>query len=173
MCRFFFSNQLDQGIHKTKNSYAWKSNPNAYPEKRLYLDLLNFPYEVDVETGKIKLNETENYPFSFLTEKESQKLERKIDDQIKPCYWFKVGEALRWHKDENLEAYYPTLIAQIQKEHQDQTQFLAAFEQHQAEVLFGLKTLHARLHDEKLISYFQVRENDLENILKIFVRVKL
>lgn len=159
------------GFHKTKNSYAWKSNPNAYPEKRLYLDLLNLPYEKDAETGEIRLNEAENYPFSFLTEKESQKLERKIDDQIKPCYWFKVGEALHWDKDEDIDAYYQTLIAQTQTEHQDQMRFLEILEQHQTEVLYGLKTLHGRLHDENLISYFQVRENDLENILKIFVRV--
>ena len=123
------------------------------------------------ESGEIKLNEAENYPFSFLTEKESQKLERKIEDQIKPCYWFKVGESLYWDKDENIDAYYQTLIAQIQTEHQDQMQFLEILEQHQTEVLYGLKTLHGRLHDENLISYFQVRENDLENILKIFVRV--
>ena len=157
------------GFHKTKNSYAWKSNPNAYPEKRLYLDLLNLPYVT--ESGEIKLNEAENYPFSFLTEKESQKLERKIEDQIKPCYWFKVGESLYWDNDEDIEAYYQTLAAQIQSAHQGQKMFLAAFEQHQTQVLLGLKTLHARLHDANLISYFQVRENDLENILKIFVRV--
>ncbi|MDX8153975.1 DUF262 domain-containing protein [Acinetobacter pittii] len=157
------------GFHKTKNSYAWKSNPNAYPEKRLYLDLLNLPYVT--ESGEIKLNEAENYPFSFLTEKESQKLERKIEDQIKPCYWFKVGDSLYWDKDEDIEVYYQTLVSQIQSIYQDQKTFLEAWEQHQIQVLLGLKTLHARLHDEKLISYFQVRENDLENILKIFVRV--
>ncbi|MDD9316199.1 DUF262 domain-containing protein [Acinetobacter lactucae] len=157
------------GFHKTKNSYAWKSNPNAYPEKRLYLDLLNLPYVT--ESGEIKLNEAENYPFSFLTEKESQKLERKIEDQIKPCYWFKVGDSLYWDKDEDIEVYYQTLASQIQSIYQDQKTFLEAWEQHQTQVLLGLKTLHARLHDEKLISYFQVRENDLENILKIFVRV--
>jgi len=157
------------GFHKTKNSYAWKSNPNAYPEKRLYLDLLNLPYVT--ESGEIKLNEAENYPFSFLTDKESQKLERKIEDQIKPCYWFKVGESLYWDNDEDINVYYQALAAQIQSTYQDQKIFLAAFEQHQKQVLLGLKTLHTRLHDEKLISYFQVHENDLENILKIFVRV--
>src|SRR5690606_7222521 len=73
--------------------------------------------------------------------------------------------------DEDIEAYYQTLAAQIQSAHQGQKMFLAAFEQHQTQVLLGLKTLHARLHDANLISYFQVRENDLENILKIFVRV--
>lgn len=159
------------GFHKTKNSYAWKSNPNAYPEKRLYLDLLNLPYELDVDTGTIKLNESDNYPFSFLTESESEKLQRKIEDQTKPCYWFKVGESLHWDKDEDIEVYYQTLLAQLKREYQDQEQFIEMFAQHQAEVLLGLKTLHTRLHDEKLISYFQVRENDLENILKIFVRV--
>lgn len=157
------------GFHKTKNSYAWKSNPNAYPEKRLYLDLLNLPYVS--ESGEIRLNEAENYPLSFLTEKESQKLERKIEDQIKPCYWFKVGDSLYWDENEDIDVYYQTLAAQIQSAYKDQKLFLAAFEQHQTQALLGLKTLHARLHDERLISYFQVRENDLENILKIFVRV--
>lgn len=123
------------------------------------------------ESGEIKLNEAENYPFSFLTDKESQKLERKIEDQIKPCYWFKVGESLYWDNDEDINVYYQALAAQIQSTYQDQKIFLAAFEQHQEQVLLGLKTLHTRLHDEKLISYFQVHENDLENILKIFVRV--
>lgn len=159
------------GVHKTKNSYAWKSNPNAYPEKRLYLDMLNLPYEIDIETSKINLNETENYPFKFLTEKESQKLERKVDDQIMPCYWFKVGDSLYWDKDENLESYYQALIATIGTEEQASQKVLESFEANIEKVMYALKTLHERLYDENLISYFQVRENDLENILKIFVRV--
>lgn len=58
--------------------YKWKNNPNAYPERRLYLDLLATPG--GDEGG-------ERYRFDFLTE------ERAGTPSAEEC-WFKVGDIL-------------------------------------------------------------------------------
>lgn len=59
--------------------YKWKNNPNAYPERHLYLDLLADHGETD-EGG-------EKYRFDFLTE------ERANAGIASEC-WFKVSEIL-------------------------------------------------------------------------------
>jgi len=59
--------------------YKWKNNPDAYPVRDLYLDLLADHGDTD-ESG-------EKYRFDFLTE------ERASVDDPKEC-WFKVGDIL-------------------------------------------------------------------------------
>ena len=59
--------------------YKWKNNPNAYPERHLYLDLL--AHHGDADEGG------EKYRFDFLTE------ERANLDNPEEC-WFKVGDIL-------------------------------------------------------------------------------
>ncbi|MFH5805817.1 DUF262 domain-containing protein [Alienimonas sp. DA493] len=59
--------------------YKWKSNPNAYPERRLYLDLLADRDDAD-ETG-------EKFRFEFLME------ERAASKNEDEC-WFRVSDIL-------------------------------------------------------------------------------
>ncbi|WP_417377382.1 DUF262 domain-containing protein [Gimesia maris] len=59
--------------------YKWKNNPDAYPVRRLYLDLLAESVE-DVESG-------ERYRFEFLTEK-------RVNEAGPGECWFKVSEIL-------------------------------------------------------------------------------
>ena len=67
------------GSMSWRQPYKWKNNPNAYPERHLYLDLLADHGEAD-EGG-------EKYRFEFLTE------ERATADNPDEC-WFKVGDIL-------------------------------------------------------------------------------
>ena len=67
------------GSMSWRQPYKWKNNPNAYPERHLYLDLLADHGEAD-EGG-------EKYRFEFLTE------ERATADNPDEC-WFKVGNIL-------------------------------------------------------------------------------
>lgn len=59
--------------------YKWKNNPNAYPVKHLYLDLL--AEHGDADDGG------EKYRFEFLT---AEQAENKSPDEC----WFKVGDIL-------------------------------------------------------------------------------
>ncbi len=59
------------------------------------------------------------------------------------------------------------------REHSQTLEQKAAFSQPQQLRLIkrGLDTLHKRIQNDELINYFEVAKNDLEDILKIFVRV--
>src|SRR5262249_29440827 len=73
---------LNIGLHGSmawRLPYKWKNNPNAYPERHLYLDLLATQGDTD-ESG-------EKYRFDFLTE------ERTQSGNPDEC-WFKVGDIL-------------------------------------------------------------------------------
>ena len=70
--------------------YKWKNNPNAYPVRRLYLDLLAEDGEAD-ETG-------ERYRFEFLTE------ERAASGDPDEC-WFKVSEILAMQSGPSMLAW--------------------------------------------------------------------
>lgn len=145
------------GYHKSKKKKVWKSNPNAYPEKRLYLNLFDLPYSIESQTNRIILDENKDYPFEFLTDTEVN---------TKNGYFFKVGDALRWRKDNSCEEIY----YQILKAYSCPI-LLNSFNENKVKILYAIETLKERLHNKNLISYFEIYENDLENILKIFVRV--
>lgn len=82
------------GSHAERAPRKWASNPDAYPKKRLYLDLLS--EGPDEELGM-------QYDFRFLTEAEA----KPGDDE--PKRWFKVSDVLQ------LTDSGPAIMAELER----------------------------------------------------------
>lgn len=67
------------GSHAEKRKYAWWSAPDAFPKKRLYLNLVDEPAEQELGL---------RYDLRFLTDKEATPIAGE------PHRWYRVGEVL-------------------------------------------------------------------------------
>ncbi|PUD27628.1 nuclease, EndA/NucM family protein [Helicobacter pylori] len=114
-----------------KKKGARYDNPNAYEEKRLYL---NLKYQPNMD------NPEDNYEFEFHAQK---------PENDKKHFWFKVGDILEL---KNVVSYT--------REHN-----LGGEE---SALLENLKNAFCT---EKLISYFEETEKNLNKVLNIFIRV--
>ncbi|RJP18435.1 MAG: DUF262 domain-containing protein [Candidatus Abyssobacteria bacterium SURF_5] len=134
-----------------KGSYAYKEprkrwdNPQAFPVRKLYLDLLN-PKKQDEQSDGL-------YKFAFLTDEEA----RQADTNV---FWFKVGEILNLHEQFEVNNY---LIdnALMNRADQEQAKFANR-------TLFKLWNT---VHDSTIINYFLERDESLDKVLNIFIRV--
>lgn len=160
------------GTHTEKAPYKRVSNPNAYEKMYLYLNLLSLPYELDDEDN-IKINEEKNFEFRFLTEEVSRtSVSRKLTKEDgtpgedESMFWMKVGQVLSWKN----EPEFDRIIEDFQNQCRTDAQ-KNAISKNKRFIKRGLDTLHRRMHRDELINYFEVARNDLEDILKIFVRV--
>lgn len=120
-----------KGTRTLKKKKARNDNPNAYEEKRLYLNLKHQP-NMD--------NPEDNYQFEFHAKK---------PENDKEHWWFKVGDILK------LESVIKYAI------------------KHElgGEESALLEKLKNAFCTEKLISYFEETEKDLNKVLNIFIRV--
>ncbi|WP_331458256.1 DUF262 domain-containing protein [Helicobacter pylori] len=118
-----------KGNAKKKNAKI--NNPNAYEEKRLYLNLKHQP-NMD--------NPEDNYQFEFHT---------KTPENDKEHFWFKVGDILE------LESVWD-----YAQEHDLKGDRLKLLEK-----------LNKAFCTEKLISFFEETEKNLNKVLNIFIRV--
>ncbi|NHB51442.1 DUF262 domain-containing protein [Helicobacter pylori] len=114
-----------------KKKNAKNNNPNAYEEKRLYLNLKHQP-NMD--------NPEDNYQFEFHAKK---------PENDKKHWWFKVGDILE------LESVWD--YAQEHGLKGDELKLL--------------EKLNKAFCTEKLISFFEETEKDLDKVLNIFIRV--
>ena len=84
-----------KGSRTLKRPKAWWDNPNAFEEKKLYINLRYKPDDEDPD---------DNYKFEFL---KGEELHRKKED----TYWYKVGDILEcdnvfaYASENNLSAY--------------------------------------------------------------------
>ncbi len=80
--------------------------------------------------------------------------------------WMKAGQVLFWRDDPEFDQILDGFIKQcthdVQREEMLSQKRL---------IRRGLSTLYDRIRKEELINYFEVAKDDLEDILKIFVRV--
>ena len=133
-----------------RGSYAYKeprkhwNNPQAFPKRRLYLNLLS---------PKINGDETDMlYDFSFLTDENYQ---IKGED----TFWFKVGDILNLKEQWEVNDY---LISKgLTQGPQEQARFANR-------TLFKLWSV---VHETKVINYFLERDESLDKVLNIFIRV--
>lgn len=145
-----------QGTYAYKKPYGkWKNN-KAFPKRKFYLNLLREDVQSDDEDFV--------YEFKFLTDEEA----KKVDENH---LWFLVREVLSWGKDPEkpTDEYYDDLL-----ERSDLGDGVkAAIKQKQCRNLIKrmLRGLHRRLVVDELISYYNIEEQDLDEILDIFVRV--
>jgi len=151
-----------QGTYAYKRPYAKWNSPNAFPERKFYLNLFKPP----LDKGEAKKDEEDVgeedfvYEFKFLTEEEAKKTDKKH-------FWFLVKEVLIWGEDPALDEYYDNLL-----EKDDLSdEFKDLIRSRRPQIKKVLRILHQRLAIEKLISYYKITEQELDNILDIFVRV--
>ncbi len=114
-----------------KRNKAKYDNPNAYEEKRLYLNLKHQP-NMD--------NPEDNYEFEF---------HAKTPENDKNHFWFKMGDILE----------LKSVINYAREQELD------------GEESALLEKLKNAFCTEKLISYFEEKEKDLDKVLNIFIRV--
>jgi len=160
------------GTHTEKAPYKRTSNQSAYEKMSLYLNLLSLPYRVDDEDDVVSIEE-QNFEFRFLSEESARtSVSRRIEatddspEGDEPMYWMKVGQVLSW----KTEPEFDRIVDDFQKAPLTDSQ-RQAFEANKRFIRRGLDILHTRIHRDELINYFEVAKDDLEDILKIFVRV--
>lgn len=155
-----------QGTHRERLKYHRSLQDYAYPETALYLNLLSLPYYINDE-GDIEIEREIDFEFRFLTQEEAKDVRSKNNEGIwNKSFWFKVGDVLRWSDDPEIDEIFEALkVACI---HENQTK---AFNKKKRLIKKGLRDLHKRICEEQLINYFKVTKDDLDDILKIFIRV--
>ncbi|WQU34303.1 DUF262 domain-containing protein [Helicobacter pylori] len=120
-----------KGTRTLKKKWGKYADPNAYEEKRLYLNLKRQPNMDSPE---------DNYEFEFHAKK---------PENDKKHFWFKVGDILE----------LKSVITYV-REHELDSEESALLEK-----------LKKAFCTEKLISYFEETEKDLDKVLNIFIRV--
>ena len=160
------------GTHTERIKYGWANNPNNYEKTCLYLNLLSLPYGIDAD-DKIAQIEEQNFEFRFLTEEKAlSSITRKLEGEngaaprVEPMFWMKVGQALSWNDDPEFDQLVEAFLLQCRSDVQRE-----AISKHRRIIRKVLSILHARIHRDELINYFEITKEDLEDILKIFVRV--
>ena len=135
-----------------KGSYSYKEarkqwkNDHAFPERKLFLDLLGRPSEEEIE---------KEYDFRFLTEPEAAQMTGDGTEH----FWFKVGDILNF--DEKFEINDFLLENGLFSLPKDRAQSANR-------TLFKLYSI---VHDEQVINYFLEKGSELDKVLNIFVRV--
>lgn len=131
-----------------KGSYAYKlprkrySDEQAYPTRKLYLNLLEPSNNVEYEYG-----------FEFLTDEEANKNDENH-------YWFRVGEILDLKDTTQVMDY---LIKNI---------MFSGVAKEKAEFANRtLSKLHSIIHINPTISYYLEKSKELDKVLNIFIRV--
>ena len=135
---------LNIGIRGTiarKLPYKWWDSPDAFPTRRLYLDLLWQPDEDDEEGLK--------YRFSFLTDEQSSAVEEEV------C-WFPVGQVL------SLKNAGPAMTQWL-NQRLPQEKVTPAHE--------TLYELYQVVHNKHLVSYYEEKRQELDKALQIFIRM--
>jgi hypothetical protein len=160
------------GTHTERLKYAWANKSASYEKTSLYLNLLSLPYAIDSD-DRLGQIEDQNFEFRFLTEAKAQaSISRKVDPKNgeppreEAMFWMKVGQVLFWDDDPEFDQ----IIDAMQKQCASDIQRDALSKQKRM-IKRGLDTLHRRIFQDELINYFEVVKDDLEDILKIFVRV--
>ena len=130
-----------------KGSYSEKlprkryDNLDAYPQKKLYLNILQKSENIENE-----------YEFKFLTDLEGSKSDESH-------HWFEVGKILRYEEQGELNDY----LIEEGLFSKDKSKSLFASR--------SLCRLHEIIHKVGSISYYLERASELDKVLNIFIRV--
>ena len=159
------------GTHTEKEPYKRWWNPDAYKKMRLHLNLLSLPYEFD-DNNRIVAQEDRNFEFRFLPEDAANITERRVhraeaaEAVYEPVFWMKVGDVLSWDDEPEYDQLVDKYLTKCQTDAQRK-----AITSSSRFIKRSLETLQKRIGTDELINYFEVAKDDLEDILKIFVRV--
>ncbi len=133
-----------KGSYAAKVPYMRWNSPKAYPEKKLYLNLLQPSDDAD-----------NTYDFSFLTKAEAANA--KVEEGF---YWFPVGEILNIHRFPEVNNY----LIQHKLNNLDNPEY-ATFANETLFTLFGV------VHQNGTIVPYVEKSSDLDKVLNIFIRV--
>jgi uncharacterized protein with ParB-like and HNH nuclease domain len=134
-----------------RGSYAYKEkmkrwdNDAAFPERKLYLNLLQTCSEDEID---------KQFDFLFLSDKEAK------EGNDGEHYWFRVGDVLNFKEKYEIsnwliEKGLMTLPAKERAQFANKTLF----------------KLYSVVHEERVINYFLEKGEELDKVLNIFVRV--
>lgn len=141
-----------QGTYAYKKPRARWDNDDAFPKRKFYLNLIYSPPE-DQPNDML-------YEFRFLTSSEA----KEIDNEH---LWFLVRDVLTWGDDPDIDNYYDGLLESKHLTPQNKE----IVKKRKGQIKRSLRLLHQRLVLEELLSYFQIEDQELDNILDMFVRV--
>ena len=130
-----------QGVYCTKKKYAKSANNSAYPERKMYINLLN-----------------EDYEFKFLTEKDAQ--------NSKSDYFYLVRNIL--NELEDADADSDSIVDELIESSPSRSDLLIENRRQAKKII---NRLLSKFDDNQLVSYFRIINKDLDDILDIFVRV--
>ena len=126
----------------------------AYQHCRLFVNLMRI--------GVTVLDEERDSAFDFY--------EREYADNLTATnVWYEVGKILAWENEEEAE----NVLSEIEKKviAAKKKSLTPKFKQRKPEILNGLKTLYRRLNTEKIIHYFELESQNIDEVVDIFVRV--
>lgn len=130
-----------------KGTYAYKlpkkrcDNPSAFPKRKLYLNLLRKSDDIDLE-----------YDFRFLTDE-------KAEYRDKNYFWYRVGNILDIHEEFEVNDY---LI---------ENNILGLDKENSRFANRTLFKLHSIVHRDCLVNYYLEKDQDLDKVLNIFIRI--
>lgn len=133
-----------KGTYAYRLKYKQKKNDNAYPVRRLYLNL--------IDTAK---DGTNKYDFEF-------KVCESVRNSAKE-YWFEVGKILEMDSIGDVAAYVT-----------DNISYSGDFNYTRQQAIFATNTLsqlHKIIHTSLTLSYYKEKTDDLDKVLNIFIRV--
>lgn len=131
-----------QGIFQTKRKHARKHSDSAYPERKLYLNLLGPDKE---------------YEFRFLTDKDAKK-------STEDAFYYLVRDILK--QDSDVDPY--DILDELKSESHDAETVLS---KNSKNARRKVSLLIKKMNEDQLINYFKIVDKDLDDILDIFVRV--
>jgi len=133
-----------RGSYKYKTPKKHRSNPDAFPSRYLYINLI-----------PKKKNNVE-YEFKFLLKKEAEIFREN-------AIWYKVTNILNWESTASANADYKKL--KISSSEPD------IITKNKTDIFETLKKLYKRLCKEKYIAHFDLYDKRLDEVLDIFIRV--
>jgi len=137
-----------KGTYAYKRPRKWRDNPNAFPTRRLYLNLLA-PKANDDAGENVMF-----YDFAFLTDDEA-----KGSGGDGEAFWFKVSDVLDFTEQFMVNDY---LIEHgLMNRPKEESQFANR-------TLFKLRSV---VHESKVINFFLEKDERLDKVLNIFIRV--
>lgn len=131
-----------KGSYAYKLSYRRWDDDQAYPVRRLYLNLLGGPEDTTYE-----------YQFEFLTDSEA-------NEKDENHHWFLVGRILDLKEQYDVNNY---MIDNGLSSNPDKEKA-----KYSNKVLYKL---HSVIHVNKIISYYLEQSEELDKVLNIFIRV--
>lgn len=135
-----------RGMHAKRRKYGWRDNPDAYPARRLWLNLLSDAPEN--ELGMV-------HDFRFFGEPPEPVLGDGDASDVRPQYWYPVAKIF--------DALNPIAASRFLLE--------AGLGAADAAAADRLGRLYEVVHNEKLVGFFREDEQDIDRVLDIFIRV--